>query len=114
MTSRQRVMAALNHTEPDRVPIDFSGHRSSGISALLYRELRDVLGLPPAPVRVSDPIQQLAIVHNDVLDAFQVDTIELGRGFAAEDEYWSDWTLPDGSSCQMPAWALPERGRVAR
>ena len=27
MTSKERVLAALNHKEPDRVPVDFGGHR---------------------------------------------------------------------------------------
>jgi uroporphyrinogen decarboxylase len=109
MTPRERVLAALNHESPDRVPIDLSGHRSSGIAAIAYRKLRAALGLPDRPIRVYDPVQQLAIVDEDVLDRFGVDTIELGRGFALEDEHWADWTLPDGSPCQMPAWALPER-----
>ena len=34
MNSRERVLAALDHQEPDRVPICFSGHRSSGIAAM--------------------------------------------------------------------------------
>ncbi len=109
MTSRDRVLAALSHRRPDRVPVDFSGHRSSGISAIAYRRLREHLGLPERPVRVYDPVQQLAIVDEDVLDRFGVDTIELGRGFALGDEWWADWVLPDGSPCQMPVWALPER-----
>ena len=109
VTSRERVLAALGHREPDRVPIDLSGHRSSGISALLYPKLRQVLNLAPRPVRVYDPIQQLAIVEPDVLDRFGVDTIELGRGFALQDRHWKDWVLPDGTPCQMPAWALPVR-----
>lgn len=110
MTHRSRVLDALNHREPDRVPIDFSGHRSSGISAMVYPQLREYLELPPRPVRVYDPVQQLAIVDEDVLDRFGVDTIELGRAFALEDEHWIDWTLPDGTPCQMPAWTRPERG----
>lgn len=109
MNSRERVLSALNHREPDRVPIDLSGHRSSGISAMAYARLREFLKLEPRPIRVYDPIQQLAIVHEDVLDLFQVDTIELGRGFAMEPQWWVDWTLPDGTRCQMPAWAAPER-----
>jgi uroporphyrinogen decarboxylase len=40
MTPRERVLAALNHEEPDRVPIDFSGHRSSGIAAIAYLNFR--------------------------------------------------------------------------
>ena len=109
MTSRERVLAALNHQEPDRVPIDLSGHRSSGIAAMAYGRLRDFLGLPKRPIRVYDPIQQLAIVDDDLLARFHVDTIELGRAFAHEDKYWADWVLPDGTPCLMPAWALPER-----
>ena len=109
MKPRERVLATLNHTEPDRVAVDFSGHRSSGISAIVYPKLRERLGLPPRPVRVYDPIQQLAIVDEDVLDRFGIDTIELGRAFALDEDDWADWTLPDGTPCKMPAWVNPER-----
>lgn len=109
MTHRERVRAALDHREPDRAPIDLSGHRSSGIAAVAYARLRKHLGLPARPVRVYDPVQQLAIVDEDVLDRFGVDTIELGRAFALDEASWADWTLPDGTPCRMPAWALPER-----
>jgi uroporphyrinogen decarboxylase len=109
LTPRDRVLAALNHREPDRIPIDLSGHRSSGVAAMAYARLRDYLGLPKRPVRVYDPLQQLAIVDEDVLQRFQVDTIELGRAFAQEDQYWTDWVLPDGTPCLMPVWARPER-----
>ncbi len=109
MTPRQRVLAALNHQQPDRAPIDFGGHRSSGIAAIAYRKLRQALGLPERTIRVYDPVQQLAIIDEDVLDRFHVDAIEMGRGFALEDKDWADWVLPDGSPCPMPAWALPER-----
>ena len=110
MTSRERVLAAFQHRDPDRTPIDFSGHRSSGIAAIAYAKLRKHLGLPPKLLRVYDPVQQLAIVDPDVLDLFGVDTIELGRAFALDDICWADWVLPGGILCQMPAWALPERG----
>ena len=109
MTPRERVLAALEHREPDRVPINFSGHRSSGIAAIAYAKLRKALGLSRRPIRVYDAIQQLAVVDEDVLDRFHVDTIEMGRGFALEDEHWVNWTLPDGTPCQMPRWAAPER-----
>jgi uroporphyrinogen decarboxylase len=102
-------LAALDHQEPDRVPIDFSGHRSSGIAAIAYAKLREAMRLEPRPIRVYDPVQQLAIVDEDVLERFGGDTIEMGRGFALDDEHWADWTLPDGTPCQMPAWAAPER-----
>jgi uroporphyrinogen decarboxylase len=109
MTPRERVLTSLDHRQPDRTPIDLGGHRSSGVSAIAYPKLRAALGLPHRPIRVYDPIQQLAVLDDDVLDRFQVDTIEMGRGFALDDKDWADWTLPDGTPCQMPAWALPER-----
>lgn len=107
MTSRERVLAALSHRETDRVPIDLSGHRSSGIAAIAYAQLRHHLGLPQRPIRVYDPVQQLAIVDEDVLQLFHVDTIELGRAFALEEEHWHPWTLPDGTPCLIPVWINP-------
>ncbi|MGE5611490.1 MAG: uroporphyrinogen decarboxylase family protein [Bacillota bacterium] len=104
MNSRERILSALNHVQPDRVPVDFGGHRSSGIMAIAYRKLRDYLGLPKRLPRVYDMIQQLAIIDEDVLQRFGVDTIELGRGFSLEDRFWKPWQLPDGNDCLIPAW----------
>jgi uroporphyrinogen decarboxylase len=109
MTSQERILAALDHRETDRVPVDFSGHRSSGIAAMAYPKLRKRLGLSPKPIRVYDVVQQLAVLDEDVLDRFGVDTIELGRGFALEEKSWSPWTLPDGTPCFVPAWTRIER-----
>jgi uroporphyrinogen decarboxylase len=109
MNSRERVLASLEHRETDRVAVDFSGHRSSGIAAIAYPKLRKYLGLPPKPIRVYDVIQQLAIVDDDVLDRFGVDTIEMGRGFALDEKSWLPWTLPDGTECFVPAWTRLER-----
>jgi len=108
MTPRERVLAALNHVEPDRVPVDLSGHRSSGIAAIAYPKLRAYLGLGPRPVRVYDVIQQLAVVDEDVLERFGVDCVEMGRGFALADDDWKPWTLPDGTDCLVPAWTRLE------
>ncbi len=109
MTSRERVLTACNHREPDRVPVDFSGHPSSGIAAIAYVKLRDYLGLPKKTLYVYDPIQQLAIVDDDVLEKFGIDTVNLACGFALTEQSWADWTLPDGAPCKIPAWALPQK-----
>jgi uroporphyrinogen decarboxylase len=109
MTSRERVLKALQHQEPDRIPVDLSGHRSSGIAAIAYARLRRHLGLPELPLRVYDAMQQLAVVDDDVLERFGIDTIELGRAFALEDADWADWVLPDGTPCQLPRWVNPRR-----
>ena len=108
MNSRDRVLSALGHVETDRVPVDLSGYRSSGISAIAYPPSERIWP-ETRPVRVYDIQQQLAIVDEDVLERFDVDTIELGRAFALDDADWADWTLPNGSPCQVPVWTLPER-----
>ncbi len=107
LTSRERVMMAVNHQEPDRVPIDLGGHRSSGIMAIAYNKLKQYLGLKSGDIYVYDFVQQLAIIEPEILDHFGVDTIELGRGFALKPENWRDWTLPDGTPCQIPAFIHP-------
>ncbi len=111
MTSRERVLAALNHVEPDRIPVDLGGHRSSGIAAIAYHHLRKHLGLPELTIRVYDMVQQLAIIDEDVLDLFGVDVIEMGRGFLLDDGDWKPWVLPDGTPCEIPYYTnLEKRG----
>jgi len=61
MTHRERVLMALNHEEPDRVPIDFAAWRSSGIQAPAYAALRRHLGLGGDRLfRLYDLMEQLA------------------------------------------------------
>ncbi len=111
-TSRQRVLSAINHRQPDRVAVDFGAHRSSGIMAIAYRKLREHLGLPRRLPRVYDMVQQLAIIDEDMLQRFHVDAIELGRGFCNEDRFWKPWRLPDGSDCLIPVWMdVRQQGR---
>jgi uroporphyrinogen decarboxylase len=109
MTPRERVLAALDHREPDRVPIDFGGHRSSGIAAIAYAKLKRALGVASGDVYVYDMVQQLAVVEPDVLDAVGGDVIELGRGFLLDDADWQPWTLPDGTPCKIPAFIRTEQ-----
>jgi uroporphyrinogen decarboxylase len=107
VTSRERVLTAVNHREPDRVPIDLGGHRSSGIMAIAYAKLKDYLGITSGDIYVYDFVQQLAIIEPEVLDRFGVDTIEMGRGFSLKPEDWRPWVLPDGTPCKIPAFINP-------
>jgi uroporphyrinogen decarboxylase len=109
MTPRERVLAALAHEEPDRVPIDFGGHRSSGIAATAYARLKKHLGITSGDIYVYDIVQQLAIVESEVLDAMGGDVVELGRAFALEPSDWQPWVLSDGTPCQVPAYLHVER-----
>lgn len=83
MTSRERLLAALNHTEPDRVPIDLGGNQT-GIHKFAYQALVRHLGLSDE-VRIMDAVQQLARPCEEVLQRFRVDTRYIAAGAA------SDW-----------------------
>jgi uroporphyrinogen decarboxylase len=109
MTPRERVRTALSHREPDRPPIDFGGHRSSGIAAIAYARLKEALGITTGDVYVYDMVQQLAIVEPSVLDAVGADVVELGRGFMLDQDDWQPWVLPDGTPCQIPSFINIER-----
>ncbi len=45
MTPRERVLAAINHEEPDRVPIVLGVSNATGIKIKPYRELKQLLGI---------------------------------------------------------------------
>ena len=73
MLARERVRMALNHEEPDRVPIDLGSTPVTGICGNAYADLVACLGLPGREVQVVDMAQQLAGVDEDVLQALEVD-----------------------------------------
>ena len=60
MTSRERVIRAMNHEPVDRVPIDLGSHMSTGISMFAYWRLREHLGLSTNHIRIPDMVQCLA------------------------------------------------------
>jgi len=104
MNSRERIKAALNHQQPDRVPIDCGGHMSSNFSIQAYRNLREYLGLEKKELYVCDVIQQLVFPDKDVLDMFGIDTVNYGAEFRDHAEYWKDWELQDGTPIKIPAY----------
>jgi uroporphyrinogen decarboxylase len=106
MTSRERVLFAINHQVPDRVPIDLGATRQSGISASSYHLLKEHLGIR-TPTRVVDLIQILAEVEVPILDRLGVDTVgvfrpETNPGLGIRRESWKPWHLPDGTPVEVP------------
>jgi len=74
MTPKERLLAALQHREPDRVPFDLGSTGVTGVHRIAYRNLLAHLGMETDGVRICDPIQQLAEVDEEVLRRFGVDT----------------------------------------
>jgi uroporphyrinogen decarboxylase len=109
MTSRERVLAAIGHHEPDGVPVDLGATPSSGISAIAYDNLLRYLPLQDKRNWVYDVVQQVAQPSDEVLDHFRIDAVDLGRTFNTQDSDWYDYTLPNGRIAQQPAWFRPRR-----
>lgn len=109
MTSRERILAAVEHREPDRVPVDFGATPSSGISAIAYGNLKRHLGVGDGKTLVYDVVQQLAQPEEFMLDRFQVDVVDMGRSFNTEPGDWREITLADGQKAFYPVWFHPEQ-----
>lgn len=93
MTHRERVLAALNHEEPDRVPVDFGGTFATTINIGAYERLKEYLGIKTES-RVASIRSQIAEVEEKVLQRFDVDT--RGVTFGAPDRSLFE-QYPDGS-----------------
>lgn len=74
MTSRERVINAIEHKPVDRIPIDLGLHFSTGISAFAYKNLREYLGFDSSAIEMVDLVQCLARVEDDILERFHIDT----------------------------------------
>jgi len=72
MNSRERLNAALNHQEPDRVPIDLGGTPTSTISVRALENLKSYLGIRSA-TRLMSPIFLTAFPDDEVIKKLGID-----------------------------------------
>ena len=109
MNSRERVLKALNHQEPDRIPFDLGATIATGIHVSGYQKLRAHLGLPRVKPQIEDVIQQLAHIDPDMAERLQTDCLNVaprasglynlafrdeGNYSAYTDEWGIDWHMP--------------------
>ena len=73
MNSRERVIATLKHSEPDKVPIDL-GDNCTGIHITAYRNLLDFLGIVDKNIRFSNFAGQTVVPCEELLQRFEIDT----------------------------------------
>ena len=96
MNSRERVVAALNFKQPDRLPKDLGGMRSTGISAFAYPKLVEALGLPSRRPKIHDVWQMLALPDTDVLDALGCDVVAIDNDVTNafdEPQKWEEYNF---------------------
>jgi len=107
MGPRERIQLAINHQEPDRVPLDLGATSVTGVSASALHGLRVALGLsgPEDPVKVVEPYQMLGEVTDDLRETLGIDTAGLGGRtglFGFENRDWKPWRLWDGTPVLVP------------
>ena len=73
MKPRERVLTALKHQEPDRVPLDLGQAAGDGITAHAYGNLIHHLGLKKRSYRINNKMAQTVFVDEDILKRFRVD-----------------------------------------
>jgi len=131
MIPRERVLKALGHEIPDRVPIDLGGNQT-GIHKNAYRNLIGYLGLREE-VQIMDAVQQLARPSEQVLERFHVDTRYIAAGPASTwqggivkverdgrvwhdltDEFGVRWSMPDDEPLYMDITLNPLASATTR
>ncbi len=108
MTSRERILAAINHKEPDRIPVDLGATPSSGISAIAYGKLKKHLGYNKGHTFIYDVVQQLAQPEDFMLDHFGIDVADVGRTFNTSEKDWYPVTVADGNQALYPVGFRPD------
>ncbi len=99
MTSKERVRASLNHTDPDCLPMDFGSSFITGIHCSVVEALRKHYRLESRPVKVCEPYQMLGEVEEDLLDVMGLDVQPIFPHrtiFGFPNENWKPWTTPWG------------------
>jgi len=108
LTSRERIQAALEHREADRIPLDLGGTNVTGMHVDTVYKLRQALGLDPpgTPVKLIDPFQMLGDIKPDLQEALGIDTaviLSTGTLFGFKLEGWKEWTTFSGTPVLVPA-----------
>ncbi len=107
MNSRERILSAIDHRQPDRIPVDLGATPSSGISVVAYQNLVNHLGMKHLPNHVYDVIQEVTQPPMELLDHLHVDVLDIGRFFNTRDDYWKKQELIKGYPGLYPKWFNP-------
>lgn len=73
MNSHDRVVAAINHQEPDRVPLDLGSGHACKFTKYFYMKLLDYFGFEEESLDICQVPYQLVYASDQVLDALKTD-----------------------------------------
>ncbi len=77
MTAKERVKTALEHRNPDHIPIDFGATSVTGIHCKIVEALRNHYGLEKHPVHIIEPFQMLGEIEPDLQEIIGTDCTPL-------------------------------------
>ena len=105
MNSKERIQSTLNHTEPDKVAVDFGGTVTTGIHVELVEKLRNYFGLEKKPVKVVEPFQMLGEIDHELLNLLGGDIIGFNgpnNMFGISQNNWKELKTFWGQTVLMP------------
>lgn len=105
MTSRERVLKAVNFQETDRAPIDLGAMKASGIGVKAYNRVKAQLGMR-SQTRIWDPKFMIASVEEEFMRRFHLDVVPLDVSSTVSDvkpdREWLPMSLYDGAEGLLP------------
>ncbi len=102
MSHRERILAALSHQSPDRIPIDLASTPVTGISVQAYDRLKMCLGLDIGETQIYDRGSHLAQVDREIFEILEIDTRGVKPGASSirpdtdsvdHDAYVDEWGI---------------------
>jgi len=135
---RERLIASLNHKQPDKIPVDLGSTSVTGIHVLSIERLRDYYGLKKYPIRLIEPYQMLGEIENDLAEILHLDIMGLyppnslfgfpndnwkefmthwgqlllvpGKFNTVKDENGDLLLFPEGDTTALPSGRMPKAG----
>ena len=117
MTSRERILKAINYEEPDRVPIDIGGTKVTGIHMDEYIELGRYLGVDVEPPKVYEQFVMLARVDESIRRRLHADVLEIENPIETwgyHNSGWKTWVDGKGNSVLVPHAFRVEKDEKAK
>jgi hypothetical protein len=105
MNARKILQDAINHRQPERIPVDFGGTPCSGMHVTCVAALRDYYGLEKRPVKVIEPFQMLGQIDEDLKRTIGIDVepvLSAQTMFGFANENWKEWRLDNGLPVLVP------------
>jgi len=100
MTSKERIIKAIEREETDKIPVDLGSSFETGIHAYAYNELKEALNINTGNTEIIDLLQTLAKVEEDVIEILKIDVLPFPSIYDALGIRYGiglqKWIMPNG------------------